>query len=850
MENFRYIHRVAREADIAGDPQAVALHALWLSLCQGDGPPPIAALDTQALAWCKDDISIMLPLPEKGIFHFAHHGRNIVAASNLKVEGLSTRHLPAHLCAFYSTTHTRALELGVPIYCLNESRLSAPVHSWRRIVFPFGGRAGEASCLVGLLKPHVMQHQIWQSLSSNTGFAGGSLEPIYDHKDSIVDFLIIEAAGFADALGGRSPTTLNQLVGQLPPETIASILVAKEGERAFSAAFRKTIKDKPHAFEAEIWQSPYGLVLTLQDVSQVHSAQTMLEKRTKELRLTQQIGKIGGWRMPLDGSTVWWSPEMYDLLRLTPGLFTPTTRAVWDLYSRDDARRTGEVQKSVLQSGKPASLDVAARRGDGTTGHFTIEISLERDEGNTVIGFVGTIQDITRRKEAEISLEKLAYFDPLTSLPNRAMFKKELEAKVQSALVSRRPFFLMLMDLDKFKDVNDTLGHGAGDALLVRVARLLRELVPADALVARLGGDEFAILFQPHSEGASIEELAGTIVQNLTDAFLLDEGEVHIGISIGISEGLKDGTDSVALLKNADLALYSAKDNGRARYHFYKNIMSDLAEERLSLSRELKKALAEDKLELHYQPLVELASRKVIGFEALLRWNHPTRGYIPPAEFIPIAESSSLICDLGFWAMSRACRTLKQWQDAGNRPVSMSVNVSAVQFWQSSFETEVKDIVRSSGIDPALLTLEVTEGIFLDKSNLRVRTCFDELAKLGVNLAIDDFGTGFSSLGYLSELPFTKLKIDRTFITGIDKSHDKHKLLQGIIGLARGLGMTTVVEGAETQEEILVLQLLGCNIVQGFYFARPQPFEAWGQMIADIEGTSMVVQPEALAISA
>jgi diguanylate cyclase (GGDEF)-like protein len=499
--------------------------------------------------------------------------------------------------------------------------------------------------------------------------------------------------------------------------------------------------------------------------------------------------------------------------------------------------------KCVVELGKPKTLDVAALRGDGTTGYFTIHIELERDKHSNPIGFIGTIQDISARKEAELQLEKLAYFDPLTSLPNRAMFKKELEHRIQVSLASGKPFYLLLMDLDKFKEVNDSLGHSAGDALLERVARDLREIVPSHSLVARLGGDEFAIIFQEQDHSIDIDDLASHLVMHCNDAFLLDQGEVQIGISIGISEGLKDGVDGNALLKNADLALYNAKDSGRGRYSFYKNVMSAKADDRMSLARDLKKALAENKLELHFQPLVAMASHKVIGFEALLRWNHPERGYIPPSEFIPIAESSSLICDLGFWAMTKACKTLKEWLDAGNTPVTMAVNVSAVQFWQSSFEDEVKEIIRSSGIDPKLLTLEVTESVFLDQSNLRVRNCFEELARLGVNLAIDDFGTGYSSLGYLSEMPFEKLKIDRSFVTNVDQSPEKRKLLQGIVGLARGLGMTTVVEGAETLGEILVLKSLGCNFVQGYYYAKPQPFEAWTSMIKEIEGTAVEEAP-------
>ncbi len=836
---MRFIRRIALQADIESDPDAVTLHKLWLSLCDPDGVARFSALPPASLDWCLDRTEILAPAAD-GLFHFAHHGSGLIAAAGVRLQGKTTADFRPAIRSFFHDIYGMAFETRKPIYTFNESAMVTPVHAWRRHLFPLFGDNGAPACIVGLIKPTLLRHEVWRSISGTAGFGAGTLEPMLDERRQVYDFLIVEAAGLWQLVRDDSPRTLNQLLGrQLDPATIARLVSSTQGGVLLSETIEVGSEASAATLQIDVLQSEIGLIINMRDITAMRSAQSLLVKRTEELKLAQQLGRIGAWRMDVAASTVWWSSEMYALLRVKPGIFTPTTRAVWDLYLPGDAKRAGEIQKRVLDSGRTESLDVSARRGDGTIGHFTMEFSLERDAAGAKLGIFGTIQDITERKEAELNLERLAYFDPLTSLPNRAMFKKELDQKVQSSLISGRPFFLLLMDLDNFKDVNDTLGHGAGDMLLVRVARLLREIAPKQALVARLGGDEFAILHQAHENGLSVEDLAGELVRQASGAFLLDEGEVQIGISIGIAEGLKDGADSKLLLKNADLALYSAKDGGRGRYHFYRNDLSALAEDRLLLSQDLKKALAEDKLELHFQPLVAMASRKVEGFEALLRWNHPVRGYIPPSEFIPIAESSSLICDLGFWAMKRACETLRSWLDAGNPPIGISVNVSAVQFWQSSFEAEVKGILQTTGIPAELLTLEVTESVFIDKSSNRVRTCFEELAKAGVSLAIDDFGTGFSNLGYLNELPFQKLKIDRSFISNIDAAPEKQKLLQGIVGLARGLGMATVVEGAETMGEVVVLQSLGCNIVQGFYFARPQPFARWRAMITDIEGAPL-----------
>jgi diguanylate cyclase (GGDEF)-like protein len=832
---MRAVYRIAQDGDFAADADARLLLDHWRAIRTADGRAPIARLDANLLAGVRDTIEIMTPEPD-GSFRYAHHGAALGKLAGVNLEGRLTSSFKPDMAAFFSASYGLATTTGEPVYAFNESVLITPIHAWRRLLFPFHDHEGQVACFVGYIRPEKARHEVWQAISTTSGFGAGSLEAIRTADGDISDFLIVEAAGLSPLLHGRDPETLGELLGYtLDPVQIATLSAAEPGARILSETIDVIASDGLRRVLVDIYGSDIGLILNMRDVTEMAIAQKVILKRTDELKRAQALGRIGAWSMNLAERSLDWSPELIALLRLDPETFKATPQSVNALYVDEDRARAADMQRRVMETGRSASLDVSAHRGDGTVGHYTLEFSADVGADGAVTGMFGTVQDITERKEAELMLEQLAYFDPLTGLPNRAMFKKALEQKIHASATSGRVFHLMLMDLDHFKDVNDTLGHGAGDMLLVRVARMLRQAAPPDALVARLGGDEFAILYQQQPGEPEVERLADAIVMEGADPILLDEGEVQIGVSIGIAEGLKDGTGVAELLKNADLALYSAKNAGRGRHHHYHASMSNHAEDRISLGRDLKRALSENALELHYQPIVALGDRKVTGFEALLRWNHPVRGWIPPSEFIPIAESSSLICDLGFWVLNRACQAMKSWIDAGNAPLTIAVNVSAAQFWQSSFELEVKDILQSTGLPPDLLKLEVTESVFVDTSNRRVRDCFAALAAMGVRLSIDDFGTGFSSLSYLSELPFSELKIDRSFVAGIDVAPDKRKLMQGIIGLARGLSMATVIEGAETPGEVLLLQSLGCSLVQGFFFAKPQPYDNWAAMIAGIE---------------
>ena len=559
-------------------------------------------------------------------------------------------------------------------------------------------------------------------------------------------------------------------------------------------------------------------------VRKLETAHDVLARRTSQLNEAQHLGKIGDWSYNFGETNLHWAEEIYHLLSYEPGVFHPTHEAVMALYTSEGASQLLDVQAEVIRYGVVRSIDVPVRRGDGTIGHFAVTTKLRTDDNGRKIGIYGTIQDVTDRKAAAEQLEKLAFHDPLTGLANRTLFHRRIDDVLARSERTGESGALLLLDLDRFKDVNDTLGHAVGDALLVKVAHLLARTLGNAHFVARLGGDEFAILLEGVSGLEECERIAADIVAVISGMTVLDRVEVTVGTSIGIALIPDHGKTSTDLLRNADLALYRAKEEGRGRFKVFEIGMDEAVQEKVALAFDLRNALVnDDGLSVHYQPQVDLSTGRVIGYEALIRWNHPVRCNILPDLFIPVAESSHLICDLGYWILRQSALQAKQWLDEGVPAPAIAVNVSAAQIWNSDLVSDVSSVLAETGLPPELLCLELTESLLVDHNEGRVRSVLKSLKQLGVSLALDDFGTGYSSLGYLTQLPFDKLKIDRVFIDGAPASKRATELLRGIIALGRGLGMTTIAEGAEQQNEIALLQELGCNQVQGYVYARPVP---------------------------
>lgn len=430
------------------------------------------------------------------------------------------------------------------------------------------------------------------------------------------------------------------------------------------------------------------------------------------------------------------------------------------------------------------------------------------------------LNEITQRKQAE--LYYLAHYDQLTGLPNRMLFADRLDQACREAARSGAAVALMFVDLDRFKQVNDSMGHSAGDQLLRAVAERLRASARDCDTVARLGGDEFAILAEGLGEAGDAESIARRAVEAMQAPFRLMEQDLFVTASIGIALFPRDGGEVGSLLVKADAAMFEKKRNGRNGFHHYTPGLDINSFDRLSLETDLRNAVDNGEFLLHYQPQVSLASGRALGVEALVRWRHPKRGLISPAQFIEIAEESGLIVRLGEWVLREACRQLRAWQDAGLPPLRMSVNVSAIQFREENFCRTVKAIIEEAGIDPALVELELTESIVMHHAAAVLDT-LQRLKRVGVRLAIDDFGTGFSSLSYLRRFPIDRLKIDQSFIRGIEHTPVNESIVRAIAALAQSLSLEIVAEGTETEAELAVIRDCRCDEAQGYHFLRPCP---------------------------
>jgi len=495
-----------------------------------------------------------------------------------------------------------------------------------------------------------------------------------------------------------------------------------------------------------------------------------------------------------------------------------------ELYHPEDASSALDLVIRALDNPtENVSAELRVKLSDGSWRNFEV-IANNLLDVSGVEGIVATFRDITERKSFEKRLTDLAFHDSLTNLPNRALFMDCLQRALARAQRSGDLVGVIFVDMDNFKVINDSLGHEAGDALLVAIADRLRTGVRASDLVARLGGDEFTVLL----EGVHDEDEAARLVERLESVVqapvTIAGRELRPGVSMGLATSQNGRTAAEAILHQADLAMYAAKSAGKRQYAVYDAGMEDSAGERLALEHDLRRALEQGELTLHYQPIVALATGEIVEVEALVRWQHPSRGMVSPAEFIPFAEETGLIVPLGRWILEEACHQARAWQsDHPDSPVlALSVNLSARQLAHPSFLDDLARVLRESGLSPQTLMLELTESAILRDTEIVIER-LAEIKKLGVRLAIDDFGTGYSSLSHLQRFPVDRLKIDRSFVAGLGKTHNDTAIVRGVTALAKSLGLSVTAEGIEASEQLRQLEAIGCEHGQGYLFARPAP---------------------------
>ncbi|ULL14574.1 EAL domain-containing protein [Paenibacillus sp. H1-7] len=457
---------------------------------------------------------------------------------------------------------------------------------------------------------------------------------------------------------------------------------------------------------------------------------------------------------------------------------------------------------------------------------------INETQDDSLLRSYATIHAMNERKRAEEQIVHMAYHDALTNLPNRLFFDERLSSCLEGAKRTGEKMAILFFDLDRFKVINDTLGHHVGDRLLQEFAHRLRVYVKEYDVVARFGGDEFMILLSRCTHSDEAAQFAKGIFQLLKEPFHIETHELFVTASIGISLFPDDGTDTETLLKNADNAMYRSKEKGGNSYHYYHPDMNKRSLHKLNMEIHLRKALERDELRIVYQPIVDLQNGHIGGMEALVRWEHPEWGMIPPSEFIPLAEETGLIIPIGSWILKQACLQTKHWLDQGYPPLCVSVNISAIQFHQRQFIPILEEVLAETGLSPSLLCLEITENVAMNNVPLIVET-MHRLKKLGVRISIDDFGTGYSSLSYLKRFQVNTLKIDQSFIRDVTTDEDNAAIVTALIAMSQQLKIKTLAEGVETKEQLNFLLSRGCDEIQGYIFSKPVAPEEFELMVKE-----------------
>ncbi len=537
---------------------------------------------------------------------------------------------------------------------------------------------------------------------------------------------------------------------------------------------------------------------------------------------TDLEGKVLYWNRAAEGLYGWSSEEALG-------------HRLRDLTLSEELLDQAEVVASHLRAGRTWSGETLLRRKDGSYVSVLGTATPFFDDRGNLAGMIGVSTDISERKALEAELERRASHDPLTSLPNRHTFVDRLG---QALLRTKRrkegrKVGVLFMDLDRFKTINDSLGHEAGDRLLVTVAERLRNRLRNEDVLARFGGDEFAVLLEEVADASETIRVAQRIAESLGEPFTVNDHQVNLSTSVGIALGsAHTNDDPEGMLRNADAAMYKAKEQGPGRYAVFDPAMQTRAQERLELEAELRRALEQGEFVLYYQPEVSLYNGSMVGLEALLRWQHPERGLLKPSAFVPLAEETDVIAPIGRWVLEEACRQAKRWEEEHPlaSPMTMEVNLSPKQVRRRELARTVEEALTRAGVEAHTLALDITETVLIGASEHNAQA-LEALKKMGIRLSLDDFGTGYSSLSYLKSLPVDLVKVDRSFVKGLGEKATDTTLVRMIIDVCHTLGVEVLAEGVETSEQAALLRDMGCDLGQGYYFAGPLPGEELAEQL-------------------
>ena len=557
------------------------------------------------------------------------------------------------------------------------------------------------------------------------------------------------------------------------------------------------------------------------------NAFSSLKKNEKRLAQAQRLAGMGSWEWEIQSDKMWFSNEVQQIFHFDPLGFDSSFQAFINAVHPVDRKLLLEATSQAIAANSSYSIDHQLLLNTGKPCFVHTEASVITDQHGVPLRLEGSIQDITVRKEAENQIHQLAYFDILTGLPNRVLFLDHLKRIHSRHQADHNRYAILFMDIDGFKGINDTLGHSVGDCLLQQLALRMKESVRSHEFasagtVARLGGDEFVVIIEhlKNSDDAAI--VAQRIIDNISRPVQLETTEVVVTASVGISIFPEDGQDPDILIKHADIAMYSAKENGKNTFHYFGLTMHETATYKLDLEKELRGAITKEEFTMHYQPQVDLLTKRILRLEALIRWNNPKLGAVLPGVFIPIAEKNSLICEIDRWVIRNVCRQIDLLQATDMTGVQIAINLSCRSLSRKDLAPFIRQEIDTYGIDPTLLQIEITEGVLMLDADTTIAT-LNELKQIGISIALDDFGTGYSSLQYLQSMPVDTLKIDRSFVKCITDINERNPLISVIIALAESLGLDIVAEGIESEAQRNYFRIHGCLAGQGHLFSRPVP---------------------------